>query len=94
MQVDPPRRDGLIPDIRLGSGARLKPYGFFKTSVIYDSSSPYGNDFPLPLLALWRRNEGFAVMEASFSWDFPSRAFSEPVRTGEMRAGSSTCTTV
>ncbi|MBO0800148.1 MAG: hypothetical protein J2P31_15110, partial [Blastocatellia bacterium] len=52
VQVDPPKREGLIPDIKLGSGARLKPYGFFKTSVIYDSSSPQGNDFPLPLLAV------------------------------------------
>jgi hypothetical protein len=45
------QREGLIPDLKLGSGARIKPYGYFKTSVIYDSSSPQGNDFPLPLLA-------------------------------------------
>jgi hypothetical protein len=51
LQVDPPKREGLIPDIRLGSGARLKLYGFFKTSLVHDSSSPQGNDFPLPLLA-------------------------------------------
>ena len=51
LPIDPPKREGLIPDIKLGSGARIKPYGFFKTSVIYDSSSPLGNDFPLPLLA-------------------------------------------
>jgi hypothetical protein len=51
LQVDPPRREGLIPDIKLGSGARVKLYGFFKTSLIHDSSSPQGNDFPLPLLA-------------------------------------------
>jgi hypothetical protein len=50
LTIDPPKREGLIPDIKLGSGARIKPYGFFKTSVIYDSSSPFGNDFPLPLL--------------------------------------------
>ena len=49
LQVDPPKREGLIPDIKLGSGARLKLYGFFKASVIHDSSSPGGNDFPLPL---------------------------------------------
>ncbi|HJT66285.1 MAG TPA: hypothetical protein VJ749_07520 [Pyrinomonadaceae bacterium] len=49
--IDVPKREGLIPDIKLGSGARIKPYGFFKTSVIHDSSSPQGNDFPLPLLA-------------------------------------------
>ncbi|HEX8139362.1 MAG TPA: hypothetical protein VF544_17500 [Pyrinomonadaceae bacterium] len=51
LQVDPPKREGLIPDIKLGTGARLKLYGFFKTSIVYDSSSPQGNDFPLPLLA-------------------------------------------
>ena len=49
--IDAPEREGLIPDIKLGTGARLKFYGFFKTSIIHDSSSPQGNDFPLPLLA-------------------------------------------
>ena len=49
--IDAPKREGLIPDIKLGTGARLKFYGFFKTSIIHDSSSPQGNDFPLPLLA-------------------------------------------
>src|SRR5712671_4599137 len=36
LQVDPPKREGLIPDIKMGSGARLKPYGFFKASVVHD----------------------------------------------------------
>jgi hypothetical protein len=49
--IDAPKREGLIPDIKLGTGARLKLYGIFKTSVVHDSSSPQGNDFPLPLLA-------------------------------------------
>ena len=49
--IDTPKREGLIPDIKLGTGARLKFYGIFKTSLIHDSSSPAGNDFPLPLLA-------------------------------------------
>src|SRR6266404_1030677 len=51
LSIDVPQREGLIPDLKLGSGARIKPYGYFKTSVIKDSSSPLGNDFPLPLLA-------------------------------------------
>jgi hypothetical protein len=51
LPIDAPQREGLIPDLKLGSGARIKPYGYFKTSVIHDSSSPQGNDFPLPLLA-------------------------------------------
>src|SRR5437588_2055221 len=49
--IEVPKREGLIPDIKLGTGARLKLYGIFKTSIIHDSSSPQGNDFPLPLLA-------------------------------------------
>ena len=51
LPIDVPQREGLIPDLKLGSGVRVKPYGYFKTSVIHDSSSPQGNDFPLPLLA-------------------------------------------
>lgn len=51
LPIEPQAREGLIPDLNLGSGARIKPYGYFKTSVIRDSSSPLGNDFPLPLLA-------------------------------------------
>jgi hypothetical protein len=48
LQVDPPKKDGLIPDIKLGSGAKLKLYGFVKAGIVHDTSSPYGNDFPLP----------------------------------------------
>jgi hypothetical protein len=50
LQVDPVKRDGLIPDIRLGSGAKLKIYGMVKASAIYDSSSPSGTDMPVPYL--------------------------------------------
>jgi hypothetical protein len=48
LQLEPSKPNGLIPDIRLGSGAKLKLYGMFKASVIYDSSSPLGTDMPLP----------------------------------------------
>ncbi len=48
LQLEPSKPDGLIPDLKLGSGARLKLYGMVKTSVIYDTSSPYGTDMPLP----------------------------------------------
>ena len=48
LQLEPAKPDGLIPDLKLGSGARLKLYGMVKTSVIYDTSSPYGTDMPLP----------------------------------------------
>jgi hypothetical protein len=48
LQVEPIKQGGLIPDVKLGSGGKLKFYGFLKTSIIHDSSSPLGNDFPLP----------------------------------------------
>ena len=46
---------GIIPDIKLGGGAMINPYGFFKASAVYDTSNSGGatfgnNDFPLPLL--------------------------------------------
>jgi hypothetical protein len=47
LAVDPPKREGLVPDIKIGP-VRAKPYGYFKMSVVRDSSSPGGNDFPLP----------------------------------------------
>lgn len=50
-----PRQGGMIPDIRLGSGANIKPYGFFKASAIEDTAGSGGptfgdQDWPLPLL--------------------------------------------
>jgi len=55
LPIDVPKQGGLIPDIKLGSGASLKLYGFFKASAVEDTSSSGGatfgsNDFPLPLL--------------------------------------------
>ncbi len=48
MQVDPAKHEGFIPDIKIGKSINIKPYGFIKASAVYDTSSPYGNDFPLP----------------------------------------------
>lgn len=48
LQLEPSKKDGLIPDIKLGSTAKLKLYGFVRMSAVHDTSSPYGNDFPLP----------------------------------------------
>jgi len=48
LQLEPSKQDGLVPDLKLGSGAKLKLYGMVKASLIYDSSSPYGTDMPLP----------------------------------------------
>jgi hypothetical protein len=55
LPIDVPKQSGLIPDIKLGSGASMKLYGFFKASVVEDTASSGGptfgsNDFPLPLL--------------------------------------------
>lgn len=48
LQLEPTKPSGLIPDIKLGSGAKIKFYGFLKASAVYDTSSQQGNDFPLP----------------------------------------------
>ena len=55
LPIDAPKQGGIIPDIRLGSGARMKIYGFFKATAIEDTASSGGptfgdQDWPLPLL--------------------------------------------
>ncbi|HKP14098.1 MAG TPA: hypothetical protein VJZ91_18395, partial [Blastocatellia bacterium] len=56
LPITVPKKEGLIPDIKLGSGARLRPYGFFKISAAEQTASHGGrvfgsNDFPQgPLL--------------------------------------------
>jgi hypothetical protein len=55
LPIDVPKQGGLIPDIKLGSGAKMKIYGFFKASAIEDTASSGGptfgdQDWPLPLL--------------------------------------------
>ncbi len=55
LPIDIPKQAGMIPDIRLGSGANVKLYGFFKASAIEDTASSGGptfgdQDWPLPLL--------------------------------------------
>src|SRR6266571_3613462 len=55
LPIDVPKQGGLIPDIKLGSGANMKLYGFFKASAVSDTVSSGGpnfgsQDFPLPLL--------------------------------------------
>ena len=47
LQLEPAKVGGLVPAIKLGKVA-VTPYGFFKASIVYDTSSPGGNDFPLP----------------------------------------------
>src|SRR6266567_2332513 len=55
LPIDIAKQGGLIPDIKLGSGANMKLYGFFKASAVSDTASSGGptfgsQDFPLPLL--------------------------------------------
>ena len=40
-------REGLKPAFNIGS-IRVTPFGFLKATFIHDTSSPYGDDFPLP----------------------------------------------
>lgn len=47
LPIDAPVKDGLVPSFRLGL-VRVTPYGFLKATVAEDSSSPRGDDFPLP----------------------------------------------
>jgi hypothetical protein len=48
LQIDPPKREGVVPVLNIGKKVSIQPYGLFKASSLYDTSSPYGNDFPLP----------------------------------------------
>ena len=55
LPINIPKQGGMIPDIHLGSGANIKPYGFFKASAIEDTAGSGGptfgdQDWPLPLL--------------------------------------------
>ena len=48
LSVGAPKREGILPVLSIGKGIHIQPYGFIKASAVYDTSSPYGNDFPLP----------------------------------------------
>jgi len=55
LPIDTPKQGGLIPDLKLGSGASMKLYGFYKASAVSDTASSGGptfgsQDWPLPLL--------------------------------------------
>ena len=47
LSLDPPLKEGLTPGIMIG-GVTLRPYGFIKTTLAYDSLDPTGDDFPRP----------------------------------------------
>ena len=53
--IDHPQSEGLIPSLKLPSGANFSLYGFLKASAVEDTASSGGpifgaGDFPLPLL--------------------------------------------
>lgn len=78
LQVDPPKREGVVPVVNIGKNVHIQPYGFFKASAVYDTSSPYGNDFPLPgfnpitngptMLPEFHVKARFARFGANFEW--------------------------
>src|SRR6266550_335905 len=47
LPVGPLPREAGTPAFKIGS-IRVTPYGFVKATVVHDSSSPNGDDFPLP----------------------------------------------
>jgi hypothetical protein len=47
LPVGPIPREAGTPAFKIGS-VRVTPYGFIKATVVHDSSSPNGDDFPLP----------------------------------------------
>lgn len=49
LPLDPPTKESLMNGLKLGSGARMMPYGFIKATAAYDSYNPYGDDFIKPL---------------------------------------------
>jgi hypothetical protein len=55
LPIDVPKQAGMIPDIKLGSGANMKIYGFYKATAVSETASSGGptfgsQDWPLPLL--------------------------------------------
>jgi hypothetical protein len=47
LPVDPPAKEGVVPGFTLGP-VKVRPYGFVKATMAYDSYDPTGDDFPRP----------------------------------------------
>jgi hypothetical protein len=84
LQTEPSKPEGLIPDIKLGSGAKLKLYGFLKASAAYDTSQNNNSGFDFIIPATGSVDNGpdknpdfhvkarFARLGANFEWPDPS----------------------
>lgn len=58
LPVDPPVKDGLKAAFTMGP-VKMTPYGFLKTTAVYDTSNPNGDDMPFP--GLFLNNTAFAT---------------------------------
>ena len=47
LPIDPPAKEGVVPGFTLGP-VKVRPYGFIKATMAYDSSDPRGDDFIVP----------------------------------------------
>jgi len=47
LPIDPPAKEGVVPAFSLGP-VKVRPYGFIKTTMAYDTSDPRGDDFIVP----------------------------------------------
>jgi hypothetical protein len=47
LPIDPPAKEGVVPGFTLGP-VKVRPYGFIKATMAYDTYDPTGDDFPRP----------------------------------------------
>jgi len=47
LPIDPPSKEGVVPGFTLGA-VKVRPYGFIKATMAYDTYDPTGDDFPRP----------------------------------------------
>ena len=47
LPIDPPAKEGVVPGFTLGP-VKVRPYGFIKATMAYDTYNPTGDDFPRP----------------------------------------------
>jgi len=47
LPIDPPAKEGVVPGVALGP-VKVRPYGFIKDTMTYDTYYPTSDDFPRP----------------------------------------------